>query len=350
VEPSGKNISLSIKEGPKRYPEIGLQEDFMKRSFVILLAFLTILPIALYGIYLNASAQKSESDTEASGMTFNKLTPEEERVIVNKGTEAPFSGEYYMNKRAGIYTCKRCNAPLYRSSDKFDSGCGWPSFDDEIPGAVKRTLDADGIRTEITCARCGAHLGHVFDGEGFTDKDVRHCVNSISLNFVPEDSIVKTEKAYFAGGCFWGVEYMMKKNPGVISTTVGYMGGHTQNPTYKEVCTGATGHAETMEIEFDPSKTNYETLARLFFEIHDPTQAGGQGPDIGDQYRSEIFYTDDTQKQTAEKLIKILKDKGYKVVTQLAKADKFWPAEDYHQDYYDVTGRQPYCHAYHKLF
>jgi peptide methionine sulfoxide reductase msrA/msrB len=322
----------------------------MNKINTLLIAKLIILPVILYGIYFSATAQKAESKTEATGMTFNKLTPEEERVIVNKGTETPFSGEYYLNKKAGIYTCKRCDAPLYRSSDKFDSGCGWPSFDDEIPGAVKRTTDPDGMRTEITCAKCGAHLGHVFEGEGLTVKDVRHCVNSISLNFIPEDKDVKTERAYFAGGCFWGVEHLMEHTDGVLSTTVGYMGGHTANPTYKEVCTGKTGHAETMEIEFDPSKTNYETLARLFFEIHDPTQEGRQGPDVGDQYRSAIFYTDDSQKQIAEKLIQILKGKGYKVVTELAKADKFWPAEDYHQDYYDVTGKQPYCHAYQKRF
>lgn len=293
---------------------------------------------------------RSEGTSEEKKMTLNKLTPEEERVIIHKGTETPFTGEYYKHKEAGTYTCKQCGAPLYRSSDKFDSGCGWPSFDDEIPGAVKRTTDADGMRTEITCAKCGGHLGHVFEGERFTEKNVRHCVNSISLNFVPASQEVKTEKAYFAGGCFWGTEYLLQQVDGVISTRVGYMGGKTRNPTYKEVCYENTGHAEAVEVVFDPTKTDYEKLARYFFEIHDPTQLNRQGPDVGDQYRSAVFYVDETQKQIAEKLIKILKDKGYKVVTEVTKAGEFFEAEKYHQDYYNYTGKEPYCHFYQKRF
>jgi peptide methionine sulfoxide reductase msrA/msrB len=293
---------------------------------------------------------QSEENTKETNVKFIKLTPAEKYVILNKGTEIPFTGKYYKNTAAGTYTCKQCDAPLYRSTDKFDSGCGWPSFDAEIPGAVKRSLDSDGHRTEITCARGGAHLGHVFEGEGLTDKNVRHCVNSVSMNFVPESQSEKTNKAYFAGGCFWGTEYLLQQAPGVLKTRVGYMGGKTKNPTYREVCDGDTGHAETVEVEYDPSKTNFETLARLFFEIHDPTQFNRQGPDYGDQYRSAVFYVDEEQRLAAEKLIGLLKDKGLKVVTQLAKAETFWEAENYHQDYYKQNGKRPYCHIYTQRF
>jgi peptide methionine sulfoxide reductase msrA/msrB len=158
------------------------------------------------------------------------------------------------------------------------------------------------------------------------------------------------ETAYFANGCFWGTEYYFSKSPGVISTTVGYTGGSKESPTYKDVCTGKTGHAETVEVIFDPSITSFEVLAKLFFEIHDFTQVNRQGPDIGNQYRTEIFYTTDEQKNVSESLIKLLTERGYKVATKVTKAAKFWKAEDYHQDYYDKNGSSPYCHIRKKIF
>jgi peptide methionine sulfoxide reductase msrA/msrB len=317
----------------------------IKTVFSILLLVLFAGIAAVYG-----QSKTLKNDSKDKTMNYNKLTPEEERVIIHKGTEIPFTGKFYNFKKMGTYTCKRCGAPLYRSDDKFESQCGWPSFDDEIPGAVKHQPDADGHRTEILCANCGAHLGHVFEGEGLTDKNIRHCVNSISLNFIPAEDSMKVEKAYFAGGCFWGTEYYLQKAAGVIEAHVGYMGGHKANPTYKEVCSGTTGHVETVEVTFDPAKTTYEELAKLFFEIHDPTQVDGQGPDIGEQYHSVIFYVDEGQKETVEKLIKILEGKGLKIATKLVKAETFWPAEDYHQDYYDHNGKKPYCHVYTKRF
>ncbi|MDH6308323.1 peptide methionine sulfoxide reductase msrA/msrB [Dysgonomonas sp. PFB1-18] len=282
-------------------------------------------------------------------MDYNKLTPEEERVIIHKGTEAPYTGEYTNNKRSGTYVCKRCNTPLYRSSDKFDSHCGWPSFDDEIKGAVKRIPDADGMRTEIICTHCGAHLGHVFLNEGFTAKETRHCVNSISLKFIPEENKM-IKKAYFASGCFWGTEYYFIKADGVKHTAVGFMGGHVDHPSYEQVCQKNTGHLETTEVEYDTSKTSYEDLVKLFFETHDFTQTNGQGPDIGPQYLSCLFYSDDAEKAIAEKHIKVLTDKGYKVATMLKPVSTFWKAEDYHQQYYEHKGTKPYCHVYKKIF
>jgi peptide methionine sulfoxide reductase msrA/msrB len=283
---------------------------------------------------------------ESTNPYYRVLTPEEKRVILNKGTERPFKGKYDKFFEAGIYVCKQCGAELYRSTDKFNSGCGWPSFDDEIPGAVRRTPDPDGMRTEITCSHCGAHLGHVFVNEGFTAKNTRHCVNSVSLQFIPASTPQEEGKdtAYFAGGCFWGMEYYMEQAPGVISVESGYMGGSTKDPDYREVSSHRSGHAETVRVVFDPSRTDYQKLAKLFFEIHDPTQVNRQGPDVGNQYRSQIFYRSVGQKKIAEKLASILEKKGLKVATLITPASTFWKAEGYHQDYYAKSGGTPYCH------
>ena len=311
---------------------------------ISLLVLINIISLLL--LTACARSQIKNSDT----MKYNKLTTEEEKVIINKGTEAPFTGKYYKFDGQGTYSCKRCDAPLYRSEDKFDARCGWPSFDDEIKDAVKKVTDADGMRTEIMCAKCGAHLGHVFYGEDFTSKNTRHCVNSISLNFVSEDEAIKTDRAIFAGGCFWGTEFYFQKAEGVISTEVGYIGGQKEHPTYEEVCSGQTGHAEAVRVIFDPSKTTFEKLARLFFEIHDPTTQNRQGPDVGKQYRSAVFYLNDEQKEITNKLINLLNEKGFKVVTEVSKSCSFWVAENYHQDYYEHKGSRPYCHFYTKRF
>ncbi len=272
-------------------------------------------------------------------MPYNKLTKEEQNIILNKGTEKPYTGKYYKHEETGTYNCKQC-----------DAHCGWPSFDDEIKGAVKRVTDADGMRTEIVCANCGGHLGHVFLGELYTDKNTRHCVSSVSLSFEHTSLPKFSETAIFASGCFWGTEHWMKKQKEVISTEVGYIGGHVENPTYEQVCNKTTGHAEAVRVIFNPEEVTYEELAIIFFETHDPTQINRQGPDVGNQYRSEIFYFDEDQKNIAEKLIKQLEAKAYKVATKLTKATEFWKAEEYHQDYYENSGSPPYCHFYTKKF
>ncbi|MBD3793084.1 MAG: bifunctional methionine sulfoxide reductase B/A protein [Campylobacterales bacterium] len=285
-------------------------------------------------------------------MPYNELNAEEIRVIENKGTEMPFSGKFNKFYQDGTYLCRKCNAPLFKSDDKFDSGSGWPSFDDAIPGAVKEVPDRDGRRVEIVCANCGGHLGHVFRGEQMTPKNTRHCVNSVSLDFKPLNEDTSLKKAYFAAGCFWGVEYWFEKQNGVLAATSGYMGGHVENPSYQEVCYKDTGHLETVEVIYDPSIISFEELAKLFFEIHDPEQTNGQGPDIGPQYLSAIFYNDTKEEDIAMKLINQLEDQGMIIATQLINANdhEFYEAEYEHQSYYKLRNSKPYCHNYTKRF
>lgn len=282
----------------------------------------------------------------AAGL-LRPLDPSEAQVIVHKGTERAFTGEYTDTTDVGTYYCRQCGEPLYASDDKFHSDCGWPSFDAELPHAVHRQTDSDGMRTEIVCSTCGGHLGHVFLGEGFTETDTRHCVNSVSLVFRPGPPVAR---AVFAGGCFWGVEYHFEHLPGVHRAISGYAGGRTDEPSYQEVLTHTTGHLEAVEVLYDPRIVSYEDLARHFFEIHDPTQTDGQGPDIGSQYLSAIFYRSRQEYDIAVMLIGMLEDRGYRIATAVRPAVRFWPAEKYHQDYYERRGTLPSCHIRTKRF
>jgi len=290
------------------------------------------------------------SSMEPWSRQLNNLSKFEKYVIVNKGTERAFSGKYVNTKEKGVYKCKVCGAALYKSSDKFDSHCGWPSFDDALPGAIKEIPDKDGRRTEIVCANCGAHMGHVFKGEGYTKKNTRHCVNSVSLQFEKKSNLSTMKKAYFAGGCFWGVEYYLEKIKGVKEVTSGFMGGDVVNPSYKDVVYKKTGHLETVEVLYDSSQVSYETLVKTFFEIHDPTQTNGQGPDIGSQYLSAIFVANQNEKNIVNALIKILQEKGLKIATKVFMKKDFYKAEEYHQNYYKRKGGTPYCHIRVKRF
>lgn len=280
---------------------------------------------------------------------MNKLTPEEARVIIDKGTEAPFSGAYENFFQNGVYICRRCQAPLYRSEDKFDAHCGWPSFDAEIPGAVKRSTDADGSRIEISCARCLAHLGHVFTGEKLTPKDTRYCVNSLSMKFIPaKEWANKKETAYLGGGCFWCVEAIFRRIKGVVSVTPGYAGGDKDHPTYQEICSGRTGHVEIVKIEYDPIKISYEAILNIFFTTHDATELNRQGADEGTQYRSIVLFEDENQKEITEKFIKKLEaDKIFSrpIVTEIKPLDRFYEAEDYHKNYFEKNPEAAYCQA-----
>jgi peptide methionine sulfoxide reductase msrA/msrB len=285
-----------------------------------------------------------------------KLSPEARRITQGAGTETPFCGGLLKEKGSGTFACVVCGLPLFRSEHKFESGTGWPSFFDVFdPDHVVRLTDRSHgmIRTEIRCARCGAHLGHVFD-DGPRPTGLRYCLNSAALRFLPAGSELPPESrpveprvAYFAGGCFWGVEHWFQLGPGVLDVVSGYMQGHVDTPTYEQVCSGTTGHAESVKVVYDPRRISYRRLLEAFFEIHDPTQVGGQGPDIGEQYRSGIWYADEEQRREAEAFLaeKRLDPRfgGRRIVTQLEPAKTFWPAENYHQDYIERTGRA--CHG-----
>jgi len=302
----------------------------------------------------------------ANPSAYNELNPQEARVILTKGTERAFTGAYHDSKEEGLYLCKQCNLPLFSSEDKFDSRSGWPSFDDMIEDNVEELPDADGLRTEIVCANCNGHLGHVFRGEGFTPKMTRHCVNSVSLSFVPA---VFTEapkantgvqpideyiagKGYeqhavatFAGGCFWCTEAAFERIEGVVDVISGYSGGKEKYPTYEEVAGKKTSHAEAIMIYYDDQIIDYEILLDIFFVAHDPTQLNRQGPDVGPQYRSAIFYHGQEQKKAAKAFITELDASGKfnkPIVTELAGYSQFWVAEAYHQDYYEAHPENPY--------
>lgn len=326
--------------------------------YLVLLIIILILAVIIVIIRPKAQAQPLIEETMATTQqrfTFqpldqslrNTLNAQESQVIINKGTERAFTGAYTDTEEEGTYYCRWCNSPLYSSQSKFHSGCGWPSFDDEIPNAVLRYPDADGSRTEIVCATCQGHLGHVFTGERFTEKNTRHCVNSISLVFRQETPVAE---AVFAGGCFWGVEHLFEQKKGVYSAVSGYTGGTLADPTYQDVLTHTSGHLEAVKVYYNPLEVSYEELAKFFFEIHDPTQTDGQGPDIGNQYLSAVFYRSRSEFDTAVRLIEILEAKGLKIATTLRPAAIFYPAEEYHQDYYVRKGSQPYCHAWVKRF
>lgn len=281
---------------------------------------------------------------------YESLTPELLHIVRHKGTEKPFSSTYVTPLAHGTYLCRACGNALFRADSQFNSHCGWPSFDDELPGRVRREADADGRRTEILCENCHAHLGHVFSGEKLTPNNLRHCVNGLAIEFVESETVLNTEEIIVAAGCFWGVQYYLDRLPGVIKTEVGYSGGDVQNPTYEEVCRKQSGHYEVLRIIFDCDKTDLNTVVRYFFEIHDPTQTDGQGPDLGPQYRSAVFYYDARQQQIVQAAMDELHSLGYQLSTSLLPAAVFWPAENYHQHYYDHKGSTPYCHRYTARF
>jgi peptide methionine sulfoxide reductase msrA/msrB len=260
------------------------------------------------------------------------------------GTERPFSGKYNDHYKEGIYHCAACGMPLFPSDKKYDHGTGWPSFTD--------TNEKDNVtyhndfshsmkRIEVRCATCGSHLGHVFN-DGPPPSYQHFCINSVALDFRPESTTTK-EVATFAAGCFWGVEDKFSKMEGVVHTAVGFTGGTVKDPSYPQVCQGNTGHAEAVHILFDPGIVSYTELLEAFFSMHDPTQLNRQGPDVGSQYRSAIFYHTDEQKKEAENMIQRLENSDRfqsKIVTQVKPASEFYKAEEYHQKFYEKLAKR----------
>ncbi len=274
-----------------------------------------------------------------------KLTPEQYRITQKSGTEAAFCGTLLDNKKEGVYCCVVCGLPMFSSDDKFDSGTGWPSFTttvdrEHVTGRPDTSYGM--VRTEINCARCDAHLGHVFE-DGPPPTGLRFCLNSESMVFHENGEErpaasrpVETAVAYFAGGCFWGVEHYFQQGDGVINVVSGYMQGSKDDPTYKEVVSGTTGHAEAVKVVYDPSRMDYRTLLEAFFIMHDPTTLNRQGPDVGTQYRSGVYAATEEQLEEARSYVAELNASNAfrrPIVTEIEMAQVFYPAEDYHQDY-----------------
>jgi peptide methionine sulfoxide reductase msrA/msrB len=304
-----------------------------------------------------------------------KLTAEQYRVTQEAGTEPPFQNKYWNEKRQGIYVDVVSGEPLFSSQEKIDSGTGWPSFSKPLESmnvVLKKDTSLGITRVEVRSRHADSHLGHVFD-DGPLPQGDRYCINSAAMRFIAREKLVEEgygeyetlfsqrtpkgddkgqqqkslEVATLAAGCFWGVEQIVRSIPGVVETEVGYTGGWLENPTYENVATGETGHAEAVRVWFDPQRLTYARLLEFFFRLHDPTTLNRQGHDFGTQYRSAIFVHDEEQRKIAQRIKQSVLDTGkwtQPIVTQIVSAEEFYPAESYHQDYLVKNPKGYTCH------
>src|SRR5688572_29425136 len=280
------------------------------------------------------------------------LTPEQYRVTRRHGDERPFSGEYCESYSPGIYSCLCCGTALFDSTGKFDSGTGWPSFTGPVKNNVVKYMPDNSYgmqNVEVLCNVCDAQLGHVFP-DGPVPMGLRFCINSISLKKeeIGEKAIGHElfETATLGGGCFWCTEAIMNDLEGVGKVISGYAGGDIENPTYGQICNGDSGHAEVVQVQFDPQKISYADMLRIFLATHNPTSLNRQGADVGSQYRSIILYHNEEQQQTAGKIIDEMQASFDKpIVTELRPFSKFYKAEQSHQDYYRSNPEKAYCQA-----
>jgi len=312
-------------------------QNFKQSNHTTMLKWIDIIKFANKG---NPTPDRRVEKTEEEWRSI--LMPEVFRITRLKGTERPHSSDMCSRFEPGKYACACCGTPLFDADEKFESGTGWPSFTQPIEEnavAYHKDTSFGMVRVEALCNTCDAHLGHVFQ-DGPKPSGLRYCINALAMKKMESNEA----KIVFGGGCFWCTEAIFQQLKGVSKVKSGYSGGQIYNPTYREVCSGLTGHAEVIEVTYNPDEISYEELLKIHLTTHDPTTLNRQGADRGTQYRSVIFYKNEEEKAIAEKIIsEVQPSYNDKIVTTLEEFDVFFKAETNHQNYYNDNSNQRYC-------